>query len=101
MPPWVPPVGSSPIPIHPLCPTTSLAIPRSGNRSVMSGVKYQSFPMLGRARAQVWSYSPEFRRPRHFHAELELNVIVNGSATFGVGDAVVTARAGDLLGFPP
>ena len=62
---------------------------------------YQRFPMLGRARAQVWLYSPKFRRPRHFHAEQELNLIVAGAATFGVGDAVVEVHAGDLLGFPP
>lgn len=57
--------------------------------------------MLGSARAQVWSYSPSYRRPRHFHAEPELNLIVRGRATFGIGRAVIEARAGELLGFPP
>lgn len=57
--------------------------------------------MLGRARAQVWSYSPLYRRPRHFHAEPELNFIVHGSARFGVGSRVVELRAGEVLGFPP
>jgi hypothetical protein len=47
---------------------------------------YQSFlSALGRARGIVWKYSPEFRRPRHFHAEPEINVIVAGAATFGLG----------------
>ncbi len=57
--------------------------------------------MLGRARAQVWAYSPHYRRPRHFHAEPELNCIAAGSARFGVGDTVVQASAGELLVFPP
>lgn len=41
------------------------------------------------------------RRPRHFHAEPELNLIVAGTATFGIGESVVRASAGELLGFPP
>jgi AraC-like DNA-binding protein len=41
------------------------------------------------------------RRPRHFHAEPELNLIVAGQATFGIGESVVSASAGELLGFPP
>ncbi|MDP9152569.1 MAG: AraC family transcriptional regulator [Myxococcota bacterium] len=67
----------------------------------MDAAIYQRFPMLGRSRAQVWWYSPEFRRPRHFHAEPELNLVVHGEATFGVGTATVHVGAGDLLGFPP
>jgi AraC-like DNA-binding protein/quercetin dioxygenase-like cupin family protein len=53
-------------------------------------------------RAFVWKYSQSIggRRPRHFHDEPELNVVVSGSATFSVGDGVVTACAGDLLAFP-
>jgi AraC-like DNA-binding protein/mannose-6-phosphate isomerase-like protein (cupin superfamily) len=65
---------------------------------------HQSFlPPQGPARALVWKFSLEFRgrRPRHFHAEPELNLIVSGTATFGVGEDVVTASKGDLLGFPP
>src|SRR5450432_2898700 len=62
---------------------------------------YQSFLPTGEgARGLVWKYSPEFRRPRHFHSEPELNLIVAGSATFGVGGGVVTAVRGELLGFP-
>lgn len=51
----------------------------------------------------MWKFSLEYggRRPRHFHAEPELNLVVAGSATFGIGEAVVRASAGDLLGFPP
>jgi AraC-like DNA-binding protein len=65
---------------------------------------HQAFlPTAGRSRAFVWKYSPVNwgRRPRHFHAEPELNLIASGHATFGIGDAVVTASEGDLLGFPP
>lgn len=62
---------------------------------------HQSFPMLGRAQAQVWSYSPKYRRPRHFHVEPELNFVVAGSACFGIGNRVVEVAAGELLGFVP
>lgn len=61
----------------------------------------QRFPMLQATHAQVWSYAPAFRRPRHFHAEPELNLVVSGVARFGIGDAVAELRAGDLLLFPP
>jgi AraC-like DNA-binding protein/mannose-6-phosphate isomerase-like protein (cupin superfamily) len=62
---------------------------------------YQRFiPTGASARALVWRYSPDFRRPRHFHDEPELNLIVSGSATFGIGDTVVTANQGQILGFP-
>lgn len=65
---------------------------------------HQSFlPAHGKARAFVWKYSPVDggRRPRHFHAEPELNLIVQGSAVFGVGEARICVRAGELIGFPP
>ena len=53
-------------------------------------------------RAHVWKFSWEYggRRPRHFHAEPELNLIVSGTATFGVGEALVQATKGALLAFP-
>lgn len=69
-----------------------------------SGALYQSFlPLSDEARSHVWKFSWQYggRRPRHFHAEPELNLIVSGSATFGVGDEIISATAGDLLGFPP
>jgi AraC-like DNA-binding protein len=60
-------------------------------------------PASGHERAHVWKFSWEYggRRPRHFHAEPELNLVVAGSATFGVGQFVVRVSAGELLGFPP
>ncbi len=53
-------------------------------------------------RAYVWKYSLEHggRRPRHFHAEPELNLVANGWAEFGVGERVVRVAAGELVGFP-
>jgi len=56
--------------------------------------------MLPGRRAQLWRHHPRFRRPRHFHAEPELNVVLSGRASFGIGDATLTAIAGDLLLFP-
>jgi AraC-like DNA-binding protein len=61
----------------------------------------QPFPMLGPSRAQTWTYSPRYRRPRHFHAEPELNVVVAGTARFGIGNLVRDVRAGEMLAFPP
>ncbi len=57
--------------------------------------------MLSGRRAQLWRHQPEFRRPRHFHEEPELNLVLGGTAVLGVGDRVVTATRGDLLSFAP
>jgi AraC-like DNA-binding protein/mannose-6-phosphate isomerase-like protein (cupin superfamily) len=65
---------------------------------------HQAFlPPRGQSRAFVWKYSPVNwgRRPRHFHIEPEFNLIASGSATFGIGESVVTVSEGDLLGLPP
>jgi AraC-like DNA-binding protein len=65
---------------------------------------HQSFlPTAGVDRAFVWKYSHLIggRRPRHFHIEPELNVLVRGSAVFGVGPAIVRVSQGELLAFPP
>jgi AraC-like DNA-binding protein len=62
---------------------------------------HQSF-LPSRERAFVWKYSQSIggRRPRHFHIEPELNVVICGSATFGVGDRIVQVSQGELLAFP-
>jgi AraC-like DNA-binding protein len=57
--------------------------------------------MLPGRRAQAWRHQPAFQRPRHFHEEPELNLITCGSATFGIGDATVSAERGDVLVFHP
>jgi len=57
--------------------------------------------MLPRRRAQIWRYSPEYRRPRHFHREPELNLVVAGTARFGGGSTTIAATRGDLLCWPP
>jgi len=62
---------------------------------------YQPFPIPGRARGHVWHHVPATRRPRHFHAEPELNLIAAGHATFGFGEATIPVSAGDLLWWPP
>jgi AraC-like DNA-binding protein len=51
----------------------------------------------------VWKYSQAIggRRPRHFHVEPELNIVVRGTATFGVGDLVAHVSQGELIAFPP
>ncbi|HEY5961974.1 MAG TPA: helix-turn-helix transcriptional regulator, partial [Polyangiaceae bacterium] len=73
-------------------------------RHAPSSTAFQSFlPSLEPARAHVWKFSWEYggRRPRHFHAEPELNLIVAGSARFGVGNSTLSVTAGELLGFAP
>ena len=68
----------------------------------MGSSLYQPFPMVTpQVRAQVWRHAPQFRRPRHFHDEPEINLVVAGSGRFGVGDTTFTAQAGDLLWFTP
>jgi AraC-like DNA-binding protein len=62
---------------------------------------YQPFPIPGEARGHIWHHVPETRRPRHFHAEPELNLVAAGSARFGVGDLGVAVSGGDLLWWPP
>jgi AraC-like DNA-binding protein/quercetin dioxygenase-like cupin family protein len=73
-------------------------------RHAPGSTAFQSFlPSTDPARAHVWKFSWEYggRRPRHFHAEPELNLIVAGSATFGVGTSTLSVKAGELLGFAP
>jgi methylphosphotriester-DNA--protein-cysteine methyltransferase len=62
---------------------------------------YQPFPIPGTARGHVWHHIPATRRPRHFHAEPELNLIAAGHAAFGFGEATISVSPGDLLWWPP
>jgi AraC-like DNA-binding protein len=57
--------------------------------------------MGGAARGQIWHHVPATRRPRHFHAEPELNLVTAGHGTFGVGERVIPVIAGDLLCWTP
>jgi AraC-like DNA-binding protein/quercetin dioxygenase-like cupin family protein len=69
-----------------------------------SRVLYQQFlPGRGTERAFVWKYSQAIggRRPRHFHVEPELNLVVRGSATFSIGNKLIQVSPGELLAFPP
>src|SRR5512142_1408849 len=54
-----------------------------------------------KARAQIWRHAPATRRPRHFHAEPELNLVTAGRAAFGMGEKVLPVTAGDLLWWSP
>lgn len=67
----------------------------------MSDVLYQPFPMQGHNRGQIWRYAPQYRRPRHFHPEPELNLVCAGSGAFGTGDRRFTVSAGDLVWWAP
>ena len=67
----------------------------------MAEALYQPFPIPGSARGHVWHHVPATRRPRHFHAEPELNLIAAGHAVFGVGEAIISVSTGDLLWWPP
>lgn len=67
----------------------------------MNDALYQPFPVVPGRRGQIWRYQPNHRRPRHFHAEPELNLITGGTAKFGFGDATVRVATGDLLFWHP
>ena len=55
--------------------------------------------MLPGRRAQAWRHQPAFRRPRHFHEEPEINLVLRGSCTLGVGDRRLRLTAGQLVVF--
>ncbi|MFO7177856.1 MAG: AraC family transcriptional regulator [Pseudomonadota bacterium] len=62
---------------------------------------FQPFPMRSGMRAQAWRHQPAYRRPRHFHAEPEVNLVVRGSATLGVGAKVFALGSGELVLLQP
>ena len=57
--------------------------------------------MQSRHRAQVWRHQPSFLRPRHFHAEPEINWVVKGNGRVGIGAHERRVSAGDVLLLPP
>lgn len=67
----------------------------------MGSPLYQPFPMLAGRRAQVWQHQPQYRRPRHFHEEPEINLVLAGTALLGVGDHVLSLSRGDLVFLHP
>lgn len=67
----------------------------------MVATLYQPFPIAGAARGQIWRHQPSTRRPRHFHAEPELNLVTAGRGCFGFGAQAVEVAAGDLLCWTP
>lgn len=62
---------------------------------------YQPFPIGTAARGHIWRHAPATRRPRHFHAEPELNLVTGGTGAFGMGQKVLPVAEGDLLWWPP
>ena len=67
----------------------------------MVATLYQPFPIAGSARGQVWRHQPSTRRPRHFHAEPELNLVTAGRGCFGFGAHAAEVAVGDLLCWAP
>jgi AraC-like DNA-binding protein len=67
----------------------------------VSATLYQPFPITGAARGQIWRHHPSTRRPRHFHAEPELNLVTAGRGSFGFGAQAVEVVPGDLLCWTP
>ena len=61
----------------------------------------QPFPFPPGCRAQAWRYQPKYRRPLHFHAEPELNLVWRGRARFIVGNRSFWVERGGLLILPP
>ena len=57
--------------------------------------------MLPGRRAQAWRHQPAFRRPRHFHAEPELNAVCKGTAVLGLGDRIIQLGPGGVVLFHP
>lgn len=62
---------------------------------------FQPFPMRAGHSAQLWRHRPVYLRPRHFHEEPELNMVVRGTARLGVGNAVVSLTAGEAIVYEP
>ncbi len=62
---------------------------------------HQPFPMLPGRAAQVWRHQPAYHRPRHFHAEPEINVVFRGWARMGVGTREIVMGPGDLIFLKP
>jgi AraC-like DNA-binding protein len=57
--------------------------------------------MQARRRAQIWRHQPMFRRPRHFHEEPEINLVVRGSALVGVGGQELALGQGQAVVLQP
>lgn len=57
--------------------------------------------MLPGRRAQAWRHQPLFRRPRHFHEEPELNVVVRGRGVLAVGSRQLDVQTGDVVLLQP
>lgn len=52
-------------------------------------------------RAQAWRHHPAYWRPRHFHAEPELNLVLSGTARLAAGKVEHALGPGDFVIFAP
>src|ERR1041384_8194110 len=57
--------------------------------------------MHAQRRAQVWRHQASYQRPRHFHDEPEINVVLRGVARLGVGDQELTLSRGRAVVLQP
>jgi AraC-like DNA-binding protein len=51
--------------------------------------------------ACAWPHRPQFWRPRHHHAELEINVVTAGRGVVGIGPRRYTIARGEVVWFLP
>ena len=51
--------------------------------------------------AAAWPHRPAYWRPRHHHAELEVDVVRGGRAVIGIGPRRYAVSAGDVVWFLP
>jgi len=91
-----------------VCKNVASGADRTGRVPVVAAIflavvatLYQPFPIAGAARGQIWRHQPSTRRPRHFHAEPELNLVAAGRGSFGFGAQAVEVATGDLLCWTP
>lgn len=62
---------------------------------------YQPFPMRDGRLAQAWRHHPAYWRPRHFHAEPELNLVLRGEARVAIGKTEYRLGPGEFVVFAP
>jgi mannose-6-phosphate isomerase-like protein (cupin superfamily) len=79
----------------------STTVPRWAILAAVSSAVFQPLPMLPGRAAQVWRHQPAYRRPRHFHEEPEVNAVVRGTASLGIGVRKLELAAGELVLLEP
>ncbi|HSC88816.1 MAG TPA: AraC family transcriptional regulator [Polyangiaceae bacterium] len=67
----------------------------------MPDALFQGFPMRAGHRAQAWRHRPAYLKPRHFHPEPEINVVLSGWARLGVGREEALLGPGEFVYLAP